>query len=867
MKKVEYRFTGIKNSDLKGTNAMKKQLFTLFASIACASLYAAPGFLKAVFSGSAYNGTSDIWSYTKAEVVENMDDMYEVRSDVPETTTYAYGTYMELEGGVEYYFAGTFDDYVSVKVDDVTVIPQGGNCGTVAHGVIKFAETGWHKFDFRVANNGGPGGNTGNWTYGGIRMMRAQDGYSKIENNSEGTKCVTDAPAGYVAAKPEYAFSFNICADSSKTYIQLLKCGACNSNLCFPDKIRGYDILTIGDSCFNGNTILQSISHWPSKLSTIGGSSFYGCTSLNVVEIPDTVTSIGGSVFRCCTGLVSAKLPTGLVGTVDAMFMDCTSLTTVTMPSAPTKIESHTFRNCNALTEITIPDTVTYIGAYAFYDCRLLPEFSLSENVNSIGSYAFYNCQQFANIVIPDAVQSLGDNAFRECVNLKTVVLTENITSIPDGLFYNCKKLQPMEIPASVTSIGNQAFYGCESFVSFEIPNTVTSLGSGLFTNCTKLESLVLPDNLTSIPQSLVQYCTSFKSINIPVGVTTIGNMAFESTAIEEINLPDGLTHIGYHAFCNCKNLKSITIPASVTSFDNCSNRYPVFNSCSSTLQIIFMGPPPSNVAGSSAFNYNITYPREYGAQWLALSGINSFRGYNAAGVRYVKLVSSKIRENDPTIMDVVYKVTSTKATVKVRALAFEDGERSFAKVIRPETFIEGTQANIGDGITPNVEHTLSWRVSSDYTNRLAKIKFEVLAMEDQLVPLELMTIPASDSYGKMKVTWNSVTSSQWLDALYWLYADKDSGIVVENGIVKRSTDKYFMTFDGTSISTIIGYSRQYVNGVRAYYYFASVPEYVLSKMGYTIADSTILTYINEETRLGLSADGARQYGYKIVEE
>ena len=720
---------------------MKKYIVAFFAGISCANIYAAPGFLKAVFSGSAYNGTSDIWGYTKAEVVEAIDEIYAVRSDFPETTTYAYGTYMELEGGVEYYFAGTFDDYVSVKVDDTVVIPQGGSCGTVAYGVIKFAKTGWHKFDFRVANSSGPGGNTSSsWRYGGIWMKRGTAGFARIENNEAGTQCVTEAPIGYESATPEYAFSFGTYSNSGKTYVKLFKCGGCNPDLQIPDQIQGYDVGQISDSCFRDNTMLRSISHWPSKLMTIGDSAFWGCTSLAAVEVPDTVTSIGGSAFCRCSGLVSAKLPAGLTAASDEMFRDCTLLESVTMPTAPTRIERSTFENCSSLATVSVPNSVASIGAYAFYNCRLLPEFTLPDNVNSIGEYAFYGCHQFENLVIPDTVQSIGHNAFRECANLRTVVLSENITAIPDGLFYNCKQLQPMIVPSSVMSIGNQAFYGCESFMSFTIPENVVTLGKGIFTSCTKLESLVLPSSLTSIPAGLVQSCANFKNISIPLGVTTIGNMAFEGTAIEEILMPDGLTHVEDYAFCNCKKLKSLTFPASVKKFDSY-----IFDECDSRLQISFLGVPPQGVQDSYAFNYKVTYPKEGGAQWLALAGINRFYGYNGSGVRYAKVISSKIRENDPTIMDVVYKVKSSKPKVKVRVLAFEDGERSFAKLVRPETFVEGTGVYVGDNITPNEEHTISWRVSSDWQTKLAKVKFEVLAMEGELVPLELMTIPESD--------------------------------------------------------------------------------------------------------------------------
>lgn len=60
-------------------------------------------------------------------------------------------------------------------------------------------------------------------------------------------------------------------------------------------------------------------------------------------------------------------------------------------------------------------------------------------------------------------------------------------------------------------------------------------------------------------------------------------------------------------------------------------------------------------------------------------------------------IVSAAMRPGT-TLMDVVYRVDDPDdATVKTRALAFVDGERSFAKVIKPVTFVEGTAAKIGD--------------------------------------------------------------------------------------------------------------------------------------------------------------------------
>lgn len=188
-----------------------------------------------------------------------------------------------------------------------------------------------------------------------------------------------------------------------------------------------------------------------------------------------------------------------------------------------------------------------------------------------------------------------------------------------------------------------------------------------------------------------------------------------------------------------------------------------------------------------------------------------------------------------------------TPQTVKIRALAFEDGERSFAKVVRPETFVDGTAPANWDAVEANVEHTLSWKVSSDWATRLAKVKFEILASEGDLLPLELRTIPASDQYGKMKVSWNEITDAQVFDALLWLYADKDPGLTLAGGVLKNGTT-------------------QLASGAAPYNPKAAI-RYIYSKMGYQLLTGAQLNYANSETRLGLSPSGVCQYAYKIVEE
>ena len=102
-------------------------------------------------------------------------------------------------------------------------------------------------------------------------------------------------------------------------------------------------------------------------VTSIGNSAFYGCSSLQSINIPESVTSIGSGAFD-----------------------GCSSLQSFTIPSNVTSIGSSTFDNCSSLQSITIPDGVTSIGSYAFSYCSSLQSITIPESVTSIGSRAFY---------------------------------------------------------------------------------------------------------------------------------------------------------------------------------------------------------------------------------------------------------------------------------------------------------------------------------------------------------------------------------------------------------------------------------------------------------------------------------------------
>ena len=609
---------------------------------------------------------------------------------------------------------------------------------------------------------------------------------------------------------------------------------------------------------------------------------------------------LGGGTSVSPAVPISTTGPLVIPSTVDSFvvtkignyaFYHCSGLTSVTIPDSVTNIGERAFSSCSGLESMTIPDSVTSIGGYAFNGCSGLAFVTIGTGVTSIGNSAFRKCSGLASVTIPASVTTIGDEAFEECSGLAFVTIPDSVTSIGYDPFVGCFGLSETRIqisdrarwatnainsklkgtrrlfengvaitdfviPDSVTSIGASAFANC-SLTSVTIPDSVTSIGASAFSRCSGLKSVTIPDSVTSVGSSAFEACSGLTSVTISDSVMSIGSFVFaECGNLASVTIPDSVTGIEAKAFYNCSNLMSVTIPDSVTRIESSA-----FSGCNRLTITI-----PSSVTriGELAFNKcgAVFVPRRLFKSFIQEYGLGQFGGFSGTGSPVtVTIVSSAIRENDPTVMDVVYKVTSSNSPVKVRALAFEDGERSFAKVVRPETFVEGTATNIGDSVAANVEHTLSWQVSSDWATRLAKVKFEVLACEGDLLPMEWMTIPATDGrYGTMKVSWNAHSSGQMFDALLWLYADKDPGLTLENGVLKNGSTTLA---EGASLYGIRG---AYVSGY-GYKYTYKAPEFIFSKMGYSVLSGDALAYVNDETRLGLSPDGVRQYAYKIVED
>jgi len=164
-------------------------------------------------------------------------------------------------------------------------------------------------------------------------------------------------------------------------------------------------------------------------VSQIGNEAFYGCYSLEIVEIPSTVTSIGASAFTNCYSLISITIPSGVTVISDSMCYSCGL--------------NHTPFTVN------MPNSITNINYRAFYGCQTLESIELSSNLVTIGEEAFYNCNSLKEITIPNNVTEIGNAAFGMCSVLSAVTIGSGVEKIRESAFFNTYGLETVTVLAT----------------------------------------------------------------------------------------------------------------------------------------------------------------------------------------------------------------------------------------------------------------------------------------------------------------------------------------------------------------------------------------------------------------------------------
>lgn len=283
----------------------------------------------------------------------------------------------------------------------------------------------------------------------------------------------------------------------------------------------------------------QYYSPWPSYtedikcvkicsgITRIGENTFYRCTNLTNIAIPDSVTSIGADAFY-----------------------DCSNLESITIPNSVMSIEENAF--CHTPWYNNQSDGLVYAGKVLYKYKGYMPDNTdiiIHEGIISISSCAFENCSNLTNITIPDSVTSIGYGTFEDCTSLTSITIPDGVTIIGECEFNGCSSLRNITIPDSVTIIGDLAFAGCESLSNLKISNNITVFPFFAFSGCTSLTSITIPDGVIWFNDDAFSDCRSLTSINIPDSVKHIGDGVFRGcSSLKSIAIPKSVEYIGYRS-------------------------------------------------------------------------------------------------------------------------------------------------------------------------------------------------------------------------------------------------------------------------------------------------------------------------------
>ena len=358
-------------------------------------------------------------------------------------------------------------------------------------------------------------------------------------------------------------------------------------------------VTTIGDYAFSASGEVSNVQ-LPDSVYDIGYCSFWNCSKLTSVELPQQLDSIDGRAFLG-TGLTELELPETLSNLGGESLGSCEALDYVRFTGDAPTIGYNAFfedtvtayyplKNDTWTDELLVDygGTVTWVGEFIRKEIASGWSGNTNWTLTNDGVLTVYGSGKMKNygygggqpwldqgvditsVVIEEGVEGVGSGAFKDLTTLKSVKLPESLTQMGEAAFYG-SGLETIEIPAGLWTIQPYTFKNCADLTSVTFhEGNLQKISDGAFYG-TGLTELVLPDCLDILDVYAFKGCADLTSITIGSGLTELREAVFYGTAIPTITIPEGITKIGPYAFKNCVALETIDLPESLTSIGEAS--------------------------------------------------------------------------------------------------------------------------------------------------------------------------------------------------------------------------------------------------------------------------------------------------------
>ena len=314
---------------------------------------------------------------------------------------------------------------------------------------------------------------------------------SKINNESVNTLCLQpiifdkDSNNNPIITEQQFAQCNNLTdIVTSRSYISMFE--RCEFLKTAVINDQGLNT-TLYAKMFKDCISLTDVDINDADIITFGESIFDGCSSLkNVSWLPSTKPKEYGKRMFAASGLEEIRLQDNALSISEEMFKDCRALKHIYIPDNITEYKANCFNNCGDFKGSILEDGDT--------DERLI----VSSKIRKIGNNAFEMCGQLEKVVFPKVtMDSLGDYVFKDCIHLKEVQMPTKINTCGTGVFQGCISLQHIN-PVAIYNYGDSFFANLSSLEEIVIPHGVTKLDLNLFVGCTNLKKVTLPASINS---------------------------------------------------------------------------------------------------------------------------------------------------------------------------------------------------------------------------------------------------------------------------------------------------------------------------------------------------------------------------------
>lgn len=208
---------------------------------------------------------------------------------------------------------------------------------------------------------------------------------------------------------------FDFCVDDGEIVLTKYLEYGMNEVISIPERINGFNVVTLGDALFKGCQEIKSVQ-LPSSVRRIGSHAFEN-SGLKTINMPYGITHIGENSFSR-SKLQQIDLPNSLISVGVGAFQG-TLLSTIVFPESIKVIPDDVCRDCSSLITAIILGAKT-CSTYAFGNCRKLLKLALPETLEEIsrgvqtgnqnhfqGFDLCFKLQDGATLVLPKSLQRI----------------------------------------------------------------------------------------------------------------------------------------------------------------------------------------------------------------------------------------------------------------------------------------------------------------------------------------------------------------------------------------------------------------------------------------------------------------------------